>query len=219
MSNLTSEDVRDAFRYLFEAELPALKELVKMLPSNPLVINIGSGSGTSGLAILESRPDVVLITIDITDLSSPFGCLEAERDVVKRAGLSHKAGSSWRQILGDSIDIGLMWSDIITQHEVRSDLPPDQHGRFYRHADMVFVDGDHSYEHAKEDIEIWLTNLRDGGIIAVHDYLKADIPPQDNGPHPKNWPGVDRAVAETLVGKHDLILHVDSLIAFKKVVP
>lgn len=219
MSNLTSEEVRDAFRYLFEAELPALKALVRRLPANPLVINIGSGSGTSGLAILESRPDVALITIDITDLSSPFGCLEAERDVIKRAGLSHKAGSYWRQILGDSIDIGLMWSDIITQQEVRSDLPSDQHGRFYRQADMVFVDGDHSYEHAKEDIEIWLTNLKEGGIIAVHDYRKADIVPQENGPHPVPWPGVDRAVDELLLGKHEQVAYVESLIAFKKIVP
>lgn len=35
--------------------------------------------------------------------------------------------------------------------------------------DMVFIDADHRYSHIKEDIEMWLPKLKQGGIIAGHD--------------------------------------------------
>ena len=42
--------------------------------------------------------------------------------------------------------------------------------------DLVFIDGDHSYEHVKQDIELWLPKLRKGGILAGHDYGHPDLP-------------------------------------------
>lgn len=49
--------------------------------------------------------------------------------------------------------------------------------------DLVFIDGDHSYEGVKADIEAWLPKVRRGGILAGHDYYT-------------RWPGVVRAVDE-----------------------
>lgn len=51
----TAKSVRDAFHYLYPDELPFLKKLVASIKNdNPIVVNIGAGSGTSGLAILEN---------------------------------------------------------------------------------------------------------------------------------------------------------------------
>lgn len=207
---LTAAQLRDDFKYLFTDEVPALKSLVTHLPKDPLVVNIGAGAGTSGLAILETRPDVRLITIDIQDESSPFGCLEAERDVMRRAGLYNQLGVRWSQMIGDSFEIGIHWFDYWVSFE---NDPRKQHFGF---PDMVFIDGDHSYEHCRDDIQIWSRILAEGGIIAVHDYQKDMFDHSPDGPHPKSWPGVDRAVDENLLGKYKLHLHVDSLIAFKK---
>lgn len=208
---LTSEELRDSFKYLFPDELPALKELVTWLPNqNPLVINIGAGAGTSGLAIMEARPDSHLITIDITDASSPFGCLEAERDVFRRAGYLHTLYTRWIQIHHDSSKVGREW--VLLGND-----PLDRTNPFTKNPDMVFVDGEHSYEGCKADIEAWLPLIKPGGIIAVHDYGKAAIPPNPNGPHPVAWPGVDQAVDELLLYNPELFLcmRVDSLIAFR----
>ena len=92
MSKTTSESVRDAFHYMYPDELPFLKSLAQSLPADPVIINIGAGSGTSGLAFLECRGDSIVHTIDVTDGDSPFGCLYAERGVVAQAGLAHLKG-------------------------------------------------------------------------------------------------------------------------------
>ena len=39
--------------------------------------------------------------------------------------------------------------------------------------DFVYIDGDHSYDSCKEDINMWLPKIKQGGIIAGHDYLEA----------------------------------------------
>lgn len=36
--------------------------------------------------------------------------------------------------------------------------------------DFVYIDDDHTYEGAKTSIEAWLPKVREGGIIAGHDY-------------------------------------------------
>jgi hypothetical protein len=51
------------------------------------------------------------------------------------------------------------------------------------HFDLVFIDGDHSFEGVREDIEAWWPKVRKGGWIGGHDYLKTG-----------NFPGVHKAV-------------------------
>lgn len=43
---------------------------------------------------------------------------------------------------------------------------------------LIFIDGDHSEEGIKKDVEAWLPLLKDGGIICGHDYYK-----ENEGPH------------------------------------
>lgn len=49
--------------------------------------------------------------------------------------------------------------------------------------DFVFIDGDHSEESVRSDIEAWLPKVKQGGVIAGHDYTN-------------NWPGVVAAVSQ-----------------------
>lgn len=50
--------------------------------------------------------------------------------------------------------------------------------------DFIFIDADHSYEAVKKDIEMWYPKVKQGGVIAGHDY---DRPA---------WEGVCEAVDE-----------------------
>ena len=42
--------------------------------------------------------------------------------------------------------------------------------------DLVFIDGDHSYEAVKQDIALWAPKVRPGGIVAGHDYCYQYFP-------------------------------------------
>lgn len=197
----TSESLRADFKYLFRDELPFLKSLPAMIDRSPcVVINIGAGAGTSGLAFLECRDDLELHTIDITAGDSPFGCLYAEREVVSSAGLAHLWRVRWFQHHMDSKAMAIWWDKGLV--------------------DLCFIDGGHEYEDCAGDILGWLPHIRSGGIMAVHDYRKGEIPTgpdgyHADGPHPLVWEGVDRAVDELLLGRYDIIGRVDSLIAFR----
>jgi hypothetical protein len=50
--------------------------------------------------------------------------------------------------------------------------------------DLVFIDALHDYASVKEDIALWWPHVRIGGMLAGHDFNH-------------QWPGVERAVAES----------------------
>lgn len=53
-----------------------------------------------------------------------------------------------------------------------------------RTLDLVFIDGDHSYDGAKRDINAWYSKVKSGGWIGGHDYQH------------ERFPGVTQAVNE-----------------------
>lgn len=59
--------------------------------------------------------------------------------------------------------------------------------------DLLFVDGDHTYEGASSDIERWSPLVRRGGHLLLHDAV-------DTGSYGNVYPGVTRAVAGLLEG-------------------
>jgi len=67
--------------------------------------------------------------------------------------------------------------------------------------DFVFVDASHEYKDVKQDLIEWLPKVKDGGILAGHDY--ADY-----------FPGVIEAVNE-VIGKENIIISEDCFIYYK----
>jgi hypothetical protein len=63
-----------------------------------------------------------------------------------------------------------------------ADLIPDES------LGLVYIDGDHSYEGTKTDIKYFWPKLKQGGIMAFHDYANLDY-------------GVNRAVIEFIGGE------------------
>jgi len=203
--NDTLQETVDWLGYISMNEAKFLQELVRSLPENSYVINIGAGAGTSGLAIIQARDDVRLITIDVNE-DSPLGCLKGERDTLKKAGVDFDRHT---QILGDSKEVARTWAE-----------------KWAEKVDMVFVDGDHSFEGARGDITLWMEHLYEGGIMVIHDYDKTGsymkrmkltkITEKQMLEEVKPWFHVDGAVDDLLVPFYDVIGQVETTIAFRK---
>jgi predicted O-methyltransferase YrrM len=58
--------------------------------------------------------------------------------------------------------------------------------------DLLFVDGDHSYEGSTADLRRWTPLLRPGGHVVAHDAV-------DAGGYGTTYPGVSRAFAELIL--------------------
>lgn len=71
--------------------------------------------------------------------------------------------------------------------------------------DFVFIDGLHTYEGVKRDIEIWWPKVREGGILCGHDY-DCDDEDLEAVKHYPLWygkhPGVVLAVRESFADFH-----------------
>lgn len=180
------------FGYIYQAEMDMLYSITRGLPLNPLVINIGAGAGTSGLLFIETREDLTLHTVDINGVPSPFGGLYNEYMAMKDAGYEGQLNVRWFQHLGDSKEIGRTW-----------ETP----------ADLIFIDGDHSYEGCIGDLLAWSPHVKRDGLLAIHDYRKHENAPNEDG-RMKPWPGVDRAVKEFTEANPEFLTYkwVDTLL-------
>ncbi|NOR90110.1 MAG: hypothetical protein GQ524_07625 [Anaerolineales bacterium] len=158
--------------YLTIMEVRALRSWVKKLgPKDQVAVNIGAGAGTSALALLEGHSQLRVVSVDYDPLR-----LRDERTAVYDAGFNGRLA----QICNDSADEGLSWT-----------LP----------VDFVFIDGDHSYDHVKADVQAWLPHIREGGILCGHDYGW------------DKWAGVKQAFDEEMV-EYKRIALVDHLIGY-----
>lgn len=58
--------------YHYPGEIETIFELAESLPPNPVIVNIGTGLGTSSLAFHEARSDATIFTIDINPCEEAF---------------------------------------------------------------------------------------------------------------------------------------------------
>lgn len=141
----TSHELVDWQGYLTHAEVDAMKEIVKMLPNNAIIVKIGAGAGTDTLAILEVRQDLLIFSIDIAAGEQP--ALTNEHLRLEECGYD-KTGCVIR-IWGDSKVVGLRWPMSV---------------------DWLHIDGDHSEEGISGDLRIWLRHVLPFGYVSFHDY-------------------------------------------------
>ena len=62
--------------------------------------------------------------------------------------------------------------------------------------DLLFIDGDHSYEGASRDVSHWLPSLRPGGILVLHDATRAEPSRPWNRPPDSETLGVRQLAGE-----------------------
>jgi cephalosporin hydroxylase len=128
------------------AELAGLLELVA--PMGPkLVVEIGSDQGGTLWAWSQLGADVVSVTL----VGGPYSSgLSRERQLLYRHGAN--------VIVGNSHEL-TTWTSL---HDLLGD----------RQADMLFIDGDHTYEGVCRDLMVYSPLVRPGGVVVLHDICR-----------------------------------------------
>ena len=171
-----------------ELEVETLQSIVSSMTVSPLVvIQIVAERGVSTMAILETRPDAFIFSIDIGERPEELANVNSNEmnldptKVVRGLGRSQEIGLYWP----------LGWE-----------------------ADLIFIDGDHRYDGVHADIQIWSKSVKVGGMLRLHDYIHPrDRGPQIIG---RVWEAVEDQRTNALY-YFDEVLQDDRLISFTRV--
>ena len=148
--------------------------IVKTFPSGSKFVEIGSWKGKSSafmaVEIANSNKNIDFYCIDTW-----AGSIEhQDRDDLQ--SLYHTFTQNMKSLTDYHIPLRMTSLEAAGKFEDNS-------------LDFVFIDASHEYEDVKNDIIAWLPKIKDGGILAGHDYY---LNGQDF------FPGVKQAVAEIL---------------------
>ncbi len=131
-------------------DIKTLEMYVKKLKAGSQYLEIGTQFGKSSACAVFMAPEgVKFYFCDIFDqpkLAPPFSHLLSRAEFFESEGLN----TVGEYILGDSKEIAKTWD----------------RGEF----DMIFIDGDHSYDAVKADILGWTPFLKHDGWVLFHDY-------------------------------------------------
>lgn len=164
-----------------EAEQRTLARYVEIMPADGRVVEVGSEYGGSASIFCKFAPATAeIVSIDLF----PTPILHAHKSNLAEAGF---AGRS-KQIVSDSKKVKWKTADTI---------------------DVLFIDGDHSYEGALHDLNHFTKYVPVGGVLLVHDVAQAT----NAMPHVMHYQ-VARALSEWFfaqAGAWDCVEMVDSM--------
>lgn len=130
----------------------AIYNLVKSLPQNSVIIDIGTAWGGTTRFMSEFSPQSKIITCDpyLDEGWTNYWSDRFKREYSYTATRDYLKDLNNIELLhGKSPELFTSWTDEI---------------------DMVFEDGSHMYQPLKENLEFWNTFLKPGGVFAGHDY-------------------------------------------------
>jgi len=155
-------ELNRACTYATPGEVDWLIAEAKKIPVYASVMMIGAGPGVMAVALLEGNPKIALTIVDKTS------CQYVKAHI-------------------SQMDIEIVTS--VTYYEMDSATLGNQNRTWF---DFLVIDGDHSYEGVKRDLDAWLKHVKPGGLVFLHDYdadgtCFADV---------ERYPGVKQAVEE-----------------------
>jgi hypothetical protein len=156
------------------SEVAILAQAASSVPPGSEIIEIGTFDGRTALNLAVNAPDgVAIATLDLpANQPTAFPIEASERQYVEKPSSGDRLRSCHPRWRGAASRVVQLFGDSATY-----DWSPH-----FGRAGLVFVDGSHIYDYAREDSETAMRLLRPGGVVLWHDYGV--------------WPGVTRALDE-----------------------
>jgi len=168
--------VRETPGYLTEREARFIMTAIALAPATGLNVEIGSfrGRSTVGLAAIARRYDLgQIVAIDPHNCPSPTDPLPGQGVTTLDDFVANLERAKMREVV-----------------DVRRAYSGDEAKAWKGQIRFLWIDGDHRYEGARDDIRMFKPWLADGAVVAMHDVLGT-------------WEGTLRAFDEEILGSTD----------------
>lgn len=168
----TAADPRDLSGQLLPIEADALRAAAKAVPAGLVIVEVGSYTGKSAVNLAAGSHDgnhVPVYAIDLWDAGTSqkghsFRRYDAARDGGRSSSKFHhpavKEKFDWRIRQYDTD--GLI-RPIVGESREAAEL-------FANPIGLLFIDAEHTYEAARDDLAAWAPLVDPLGVIAMHDY-------------------------------------------------
>lgn len=168
--------------------------LLENTPENGIFVELGAykGKSTSFIVteIINRGRNIKFYTVD-TFLGDSGSTDKKEIDAYKQVSTSNM----YQKYFENTKHLKEHFSTLVNYSNEAAEYFLDES------VDILFIDAGHSYEAVKKDIQAWLPKMKNGSIMAGHDYT--------------SWEGVGKAVRE-LLGTPDKVENDCWFIKIKK---
>ena len=127
-------------------------------------IEIGVYKGENAVSILKLLPIKRLYLIDPYQSYTEFSASETEYITLSQKDLNNAKIQAFRRL--SKFKDKIVWINEIS--DIAYKKIPEQ-------LDLIYIDGNHSYEFVKRDMENYYTLLKENGILAGHDIDMPDV--------------------------------------------
>jgi predicted O-methyltransferase YrrM len=144
-------DAWKIFTHLTQQERLFLYRVGLRQPNGALFLEVGSYLGASTLFLAAAAKEI------------GHGAKVHSVDTWENQGMSEGFRDTWSEFNENTKS----YTSCIVSHRGKSIQIAQT---FTGQIDLLFLDGDHSYEGCRLDVENWLPHLKPGGLIIMHDY-------------------------------------------------
>jgi len=134
-------------------------QLNKLLPFNPVTVELGCAEGFFSFDILDQWKPSIHYMVDMWESHPEFPGDAGEPQTWHNKNYQ----DAMNRVLGFTNVEVLRGPTVAMSQKVEDNS-----------VDIVYVDACHSYECVKNDIQAWWPKLKNGGIMAFHDYENTD---------------------------------------------
>jgi hypothetical protein len=149
--------------WMTRPELELIARVAAAVPEGGVVVEIGSFAGRSSVQwAANSDPSVSIYCMDPFDMivdDFSFEFMHGDREGVR--------GRPCGELFAEHTSA---WANRLTA--ITQASPPPS---WDRPADVVFIDGDHSFEGVTRDLEFWIEHVKPGGRTLGHDWQDAGV--------------------------------------------
>lgn len=177
------EQIKKLSGQITPKEVQRLHDLASSLPENALIVEIGSYTGKSSVAIASGMPK-----------SATLMCIDPWLQLHRETEQGY-----------ETIQTVKTHSDRTSEYHPRVIQVigfPLQVAKYVGQIDMLSIDSVKKYEQIKEIWDAWLPKVKKGGVIASHDYLP-------DPEHPQFYPGVVKVIEEQIKPITENHQHID----------